>query len=503
MEARVLEKWKNLIDAAKSYWIENRPTGYSDAEFDLMEKRAIEEDEFYVRDYVFSLLSGEKVLNRDIDKITKYKVNPKSTMLDAIWQTEKELGRKLYWDFKYDGSSIAIHLDPQTGRVLRLVSCGNLSINDYGHDRTTNLYQLVPSRFRKGIRTIQCEALIDLSRFKGNPDRARQSSNGLVNSKYCEEDIFNLLTLRAYRYWADPSTSEGREIEGQDYRDVLTSFPIIYKKFGDSGDNHITFAPADVWTSEELGKMSGFTEGNSGVTTTGSFLRDGFVAYNDKGVCQRALKYSGAGSESERIKSTVRSIQWNNQSSKGKDSWSANVIIDPVKVRGCIVSKPSAGSVSKLIKNNITPGAEVSIIMANSTIPMVGDVIKPGNGNFMWPTCDCGYKLGPSDIFGSLLKCGNPKCSDRLDRMIKYLKSLKSIIDLDLNKYLVIDRFRWENTEIDLGVLLGYVEKSNLPDFYKYLDSFLNTKLQKQNLVLVYQAGYRALRELYEQNTTR
>ena len=40
--------------------------------------------------------------------------------------------------------------------------------------------------------------------------------------------------------------------------------------------------------------------------------------------------------------------------SKGKDSWSANVIVEPIVVKGSTIRKPSAGSVSKLVKNNIT-----------------------------------------------------------------------------------------------------------------------------------------------------
>lgn len=46
-----------------------------------------------------------------------------------------------------------------------------------------------------------------------------------------------------------------------------------------------------------------------------------------------------------------------------------------------------------MVKKKITPGAIVSIIMANSTIPMVGDSFTEGNGDFMWPTCSCGYNM--------------------------------------------------------------------------------------------------------------
>jgi hypothetical protein len=261
-------------------------------------------------------------------------------------------------------------------------------------------------------------------------------------------------------------------------------------------DGHITFCAGQVWTLKELMEMPlGFTETDKVKTNTGTFLADGWTLYNKEGVCQRALKFAGAGSGSEAIKTTVHSIQWNDQGPKGKDSWSANVIVDPIVIKGSTIRKPSAGSVAKLINNNITPGAEVGIILANSTIPMVGDVFKSGNGDYQWPTCNCGYKLGKNDIYGSLIKCGNVNCSERLGRMRTYLSTINSIFDLDLNKLLVIDRFRWENTAIDKTALLGFVQNNDEVGYYNYLDSFLKTNLQKRNLKLVYHTSFIALRE--------
>jgi hypothetical protein len=208
------------------------------------------------------------------------------------------------------------------------------------------------------------------------------------------------------------------------------------------------------------------------------------------------LKFSGAGESSEVIKTKVKSIQWNNQSVKGKDSWSANVIIDPVVIKGCTIKKPSAGSVSNLVKNNITPGAEVSIILANSTIPMVSKCFSGGNGVYSWPACSCGYRMSEKDVYGSLLKCGNPNCTDRYNRMKSYVDSLNNVQDeINLNKLLVIDRFKWENTDIDIKQLLHFVEIDNFEDYKNYLLSFLSTSLQKNNLILVSFPSFRVLRE--------
>ena len=503
-----LEKWKILIDACKAYYIDSLPTGISDSEYDNMEQRAAMEDGFFVRDYVFQTYTkGAKALNKYIDKIKKKKVENMS-MLQALEQKESELGEgNLFYDLKYDGSSIAVYIDPSNGVPKKIVTVGNLNLDNYGVDQTWKLMPFLPSRFPKGIVAIQCEALIDLSTFPLDPDTARQRANGLINSKKDEAqvDVNNYLTLRAYRYYIDnnsiPRDSELLDESGnlKDYREVLSSFEIVKSP----ADGRILFSPADVFTLEDLKKYPGYTETERTVTSTGEFLNDGWVIYNKQGVCCGALKYAGAGSGTEAIKTKVLGIQWNSQVEKGKDSWSANVIIDPVQIKGCTVKKPSAGSVGKLVKRNITPGAIIGVIMANSTIPMVGDVFSPGNGDYQWPTCSCGYRMSENDVYGSLLKCGNPMCTERLGRMKSYIGTLGNILrDLDLNKLLVIDRFKWEDSNISYPQLLGYIERSDEVGYYNYLLGFMKTDLQRRNLDLVWKASYTVLRETYE-NITR
>ena len=495
VDQSILEKWKVLIDACKAYYIDSTPTGLSDAEFDALEIKAAQEDGFFVRDYIFQTFAkGTRVSNSYIEKFKKYKVENK-TVLDTMIDLEKERGESYFYNLKYDGTSLALYLDPKTGKPLRIVTVGNLNLSNQGIDQTWKLINFVPRRFPKGIVAIQMEAVIDTTRMTDlDPDKARQKANGLINSKYCDAEINNLLTLRAYRYYTDDSEF-GRQISDMSYREVLRSFNTVLSPI----DGHILFSPADTWTLGELKTCPGYTETDKTQTSTGTFLNDGWVVYNNKGICQGALKFSGAGENSELIKTKVLSIQWNSQISKGKDSWSANILIEPVTIKGCIVKKPSAGSVGKLVKKNITPGAEVSVILANSTIPMIGDVFSPGNGDYQWPKCSCGYQMSESDVYGSLLKCGNPMCSERLGRMSGYLASLGDIVkQLDLNKYLVLDRFKWEDTGIDIGILLKAVEDNNKEDYYKYLENFLTTDLQKRNLNLIWEASFICLRNYYE-----
>lgn len=496
MDSKILEKWRVLIDACKAYYIDSQPTGIFDAEFDELEIRAAKEDNFFARDYVFQTYSkGTRYTNSYIDKFKKYKVEDK-LMFQAMIEFEKAYGETLLYTLKYDGTSLALYLDPLTGTPKRIVTVGNLNLSNQGIDQTWKLINFVPKKFPKGIVAIQMEAVIDINRMSDlDPEKARQKANGLINSKYCDADINNLLTLRAYRYYTDNSEA-GNNIKSLPYWEVLRSFNTVISPI----DGHILFAPADVWTLDQLKKFPGYTETYKTETSTGIFLNDGWVVYNKEGICQGALKFSGAGENSEVLKTIVKSIQWNSQISKGKDSWSANIIIDPVIIKGCTIKKPSAGSIGKLIKKNITPGAEVSIILANSTIPMVGDVYTPGNGDYQWPTCSCGYTMSESDVYGSLLKCGNTECTERLSRMKSYLYSLSDISKLDLNKFLVIDRFKWEDTNISLEILLKCVEEGRDLDYYNYLLSFLTTDLQKRNLNLVWKASYKSLIDYYNGN---
>lgn len=490
----IIEKWKNLINACKAYYIDSLPTGMTDSEYDFLENQALHEDGFSVRDYVFQeYLKGTKTKNSYIEKIKKTKVT--GSMLDYLikYVENLELGTDdVYVNLKHDGSSLAIYLDPSTGIPLRIVTVGNLNIDDYGVDQTWKLINFLPRRFPIGITAIQAEALINIQDLgEENADRARQKANGLINSKYCEDEVNQLLTIRAYRYYLDPQY--GAYLDGSDYREVLRSFGTVQ----DSVTGHIKFAPATIWTISELQNTTpGFMDTQKTDSGCGVFLNDGWVVYSKFGVCLGALKYSGAGSGTEGT-TTVRGIQWNSQVAKGKDSFSVNVLVDPINVLGCTVKKPSGGSVGKMVRNNITPGAKVSIIMANSTIPMVGEVHKPGNGDFNWPVCGCGYQTSKKDIYGSLLKCGNQECTERENRMRKYISGLSQIEDINLDRFLVIDRFKWDG-QIQLNELLKTVEKNMPSDFYDLLLKPLTTDLQKRNLELVWKSAFKILRETYE-----
>lgn len=500
VDLNILKKWEVLINAAKAYWIDSVPTGLSDAEFDMLEKQALAEG-FSARDYVFeTYLRGTRTENKYIEKIDKKKVEGMS-MLEAIKHRKEELGIDLYVTGKHDGSSIAIYINPETGIPTREVTVGNQNLptdtgsktsTGWGVDQTWKLHKFIP-RFPLGIVAVQCEALLDLQNLpeKTDPERARQQANAYINSIYMQDEVDKYLTLRAYRYYTD-DTPNGIAIRNSDYREVLKSFQTVKNEWG------IKFAPADVFTVEDLENNPGLFESSRQVLSNGEFLFDGTVLYDQHGQCLGALKFAGAGSDSDAIvTSTVKSLKFNDQSSKGKDSWSCNVIIDPVMLHGSKVTKPS-GSVGKIVKEGIGPGAVVSIVMAQEVIPTIKKCISPG-GPIDFPTCSCGYKMSASDIYGSRLKCGNIRCSTREARMTDYLQNKMGTWDnLDLNKLLVIDGFNFGSTDIDTAKLLDLVEKDLYDKFREYLMSYMNTENRKRNMDLVVLSAWTCLKNEYE-----
>ena len=256
------------------------------------------------------------------------------------------------------------------------------------------------------------------------------------------------------------------------------------------------FAPGYVMTLADLEALGPeVVEKDIWATPTGTFLVDGLVAYTADGRCVKALKYKDAG-RGEAVR--VQRIQWNNQIKKGKDSWSANAIVDPIEIRGSVITKPSMGSVKKMVTGNISPGALVTLILANSTIPAISEVLEPGNGDFGWPVCSCGYQMDQKDTFGSLLKCGNPMCTERLNRMRNYLRTCGSPDAINPDKLLIIDRTKLSEIPGLMMTLVNGIRSGIItgPDGIKAeLEKTLKTDLQRRNIALVVGPAYVALTE--------
>lgn len=488
IDPAILSKHALGITAARNYYVLNIPTGMSDHDYDVLEKAALE-DGLSLRDYVRKEIQGTRTENADyITKVEKEQVS--SDMYDALIGFISQHPEVSYIIPKYDGSSLAGYYDVNTGECMRVVTVGGSNLGGEGIDQTYKFSKFFPNLKGTGICALQCECLVSLEH--GFAESSRQKANGLVNSKYLENEVSRYVNIRCFRYFLDPS------LKPVDYKMVLDKMP---KTKNVSGD--IKFSGGFVISVDDLKRdyetiqqYRDLINHDIWVTPTGTFLVDGVVCYTKHGVCVKALKYKDAGRGET---AEVLGIKWNNQIFKGKDSWSANASITEVVVRGSKITKPSVGSVKKMITSGLSKGARVTVILANSTIPQVKDVIQPGNLDYEWPTCSCGYQMSSKDIFGALLKCGNPDCSERYERMKAYLAECQTIDDMDLNRLLIIDRFDW-NKKADKYVLypeIVKVIKRNLgADILRdLLAVYLTTDLQRKTLDLVVTPAYKALKD--------
>lgn len=513
----ILEKHKLGIEAALNYYVHGLPTGLSDSDYDSLERAAME-DGLSLRDYACQFLQGQRAQNADyIGKVEKSQVT--GVMSEALKAYQGEHPEIHHWLPKYDGSSLAVYYDPWSGRPIRVVTIGGSNLGGEGINQTEKFLRYLPDLPGTGIISLQCECLVGLHHGLG--EKSRQKANGLVNSSYqplsfqefkggrgtereytkylqdfeinnlkVQNEVDQLITLRCFRYFLDLSHPDAHTTLELGQQRVLESMPVVFNSQGD-----IKFCGAYTFQNPPE-----YIESDIWATPTGTFLIDGVVGYTWEGECVRALKYKDAG----RGEATeVLGIQWNDQTSKGKDSWSANALISPITVRGTKITKPSVGSVKKMIDSGLSKGAKVTIILANSTIPHVSKVLTPGNLDFQWPTCSCGYKLGPTDIYGSLAKCGNPECSNRETRMRKYLSGVSSWDNIDLGKLLVLDRWDWlKKTDYPkvLRDIYTIISSGQGEDALRtYLEGYLTTDLLRRNLKLVIHPAYVTLRE-YQQN---
>lgn len=479
----ILTKHARALEAARNYWVLNIPTGMPDSEFDYLESCA-RIDGLELRDYVCQEIQGTRSSNADyITKIPKIQIDGDmyTALVEFTEKYRKESGEELYWIPKYDGSSLAAYYDINTGRCIKVVTVGGSNLGGSGVDQTKKLCRYFPDLPGTGICAIQAECLVPLE--CGYGESSRQKANGLVNSKFLDDQVDSLVAIRGFRYFLDPSSP----LIDLSYPEIMSSIPRVYNMSG-----KCKFSMGFVNAIEGL--TPDFVNSDTWKTDSGTFLVDGVVAYSQSGVCIQALKYRDAG---HREVAEVLGIKWNNQITKGKDSWSANALITPVTVRGSKCTKPTVGSIKKMLSTGLSKGAKVTIILANSTIPQVSEVLEKGNLDFEWPICSCGHQMGPTDIYGALLKCGNPDCTERYHRMYSYLCTLRGYSDLNLDKLLVIDRFRWSEKANLSSVIpeVWRIVKENLgsDSLRDYLGNFMSTDLQKRNLDLVIKPAYKAL----------
>lgn len=288
---------------------------------------------------------------------------------------------------KWDGSSVVIYYT--NGNFTRVVSMRD---KDAGCDQTDKFQHFVPHTVDPCISYIRCECLVDI-RLDEN---ARGKANGLVNSKYLQEEIDEKASLLAFC----AHDLDGNMIPFNEFK-LLSS----YNKFRPNGTPIFMRSPEVQELTLEKGVAMML---NSGIDF--KFAVDGIVYYED----HFAYKYDFINSAITK----VISVNW---AETDREAWFPTVSVDPVDLDGAIIRNPSSNGVPKMIELGIGPGAVVEIIRSGLTIPKIVNTISPAEVEF--PTCPhCDYKMNANDLYGSAVKCGNRECSGKYKLRKNWIK---------------------------------------------------------------------------------
>jgi len=412
-------RWDELKAAANAFYLNK---GYSDllnddAKYDALAKQFEEETGESVKflvDWPDQLVvdnEPEEALEKDIVRDN----NLKGAVIEMFTQNglaHKYGGRPYqYANLKYDGGGIKLVYD-KNGRLQRVQSTPDEKL---GIIRTEQFWDIVPHQIpaELGIKCIRGEVLVDAGVYG---KLARNKANGLINSTVNQDEIPREAFIRWYKLtyfdgnwslqrqmkdtWNIPDIKMERERRtdyDSDHLGRFTDQVFIHAEYLDEND-----MPWDaIWTENGTGHK---------------FQVDGIVVYTDA-VGIRGKKFYFTDSAI----TTVLDVQWNQQSN---GSYAAVLKLDPVTIDEKFVKQVSSGGVRNMMGlSDNSPGAmgigaKVRVILANTTIPKIVEVLQESN-EFNWPTCKCGYKMDENDCYGSTLKCGNKDvCCDKVEKWL-------------------------------------------------------------------------------------
>lgn len=294
---------------------------------------------------------------------------------------------------KWDGSSIAIYYT--NGRLSHILS---MSDKEYGIDKTERFKSFVPHKVSDNISIIRCECLIDVRDI----DNARGKANGLVNSKYLEDEIEQLACLVAF----SGIDLNGNKIPYEELREALM-YKFILR---DNGRPYFICSKL----VEELQLLERGVAGFQDSHYDYRFAIDGVVNYEQN----TALKYDYISSAI----SEVIDVHWNETEREG---FFPVLEIDPVELEGKTITNPSTNGLNNYINQRLGLGAKVEVAFSGTTIPKVVGILEEAEPTL--PKCPyCGRQLRvPDDQYGSVLKCSNPHCEGKLNLRRGWLEGIE------------------------------------------------------------------------------
>lgn len=135
-----------------------------------------------------------------------------------------------------------------------------------------------------------------------------------------------------------------------------------------------------------------------------------------------AIKQKG-----ETAQTTVEGIAWQN----GRTGrLTPVVLVKPVSLTGCTISKVTAHHAMNVLKEGIGKGAVVEILRSGDVIPFINSIVKPAPdaSNLIPTACPCCG--APTEMQKDFLICTNENCSDRKAAQIEHFFSILGNIDL-------------------------------------------------------------------------
>lgn len=372
----------------------------SDNEFDELRKQYESEYKKSVKELVDweSELSIDNDPEKPLEKEIIYDNDLKHAMEEKIKSIKNDF---IYFNLKYDGGGIKAIYN-ESGILQRIQSTPD---EDYGIIRTEQFWNLFPHHINPewGVKSLRGEVLVDPIVYGKT---ARNKANGLINSTVNKDEITKEAFIRIYRIaFHDNKWDLDRQMK------VLSKLPTIRLlrnrcKTANSDEvelkNDLVFSSAYMFGLDEIPSTAIAEQKNGDI-----FQCDGIVMYSAlEGI--KGFKFYYTDSAITKIKD----ITWNQ---KPNGSFAAVCELDPVWLDDKYISRASSNGVANLIDMQLGVGAEVKVILANTTIPKIIEVIKPST-DFKFPKCSCGYQMSEKDIYGSTLKCGNTNvCTHKMN----------------------------------------------------------------------------------------
>lgn len=347
--------------------------------------------------------------------ITLYKYSPENNDIRQYWH---KYDNKIAMP-KYDGSSgVAYYTN---GKLSHIAS---MSDKDTGVIQTDKLRSFVPAEVSTNISFIRFELLVDVRHY----ENARGKANGLMNSKYLQDEVDQLVTLVAF-----------------DVVDIDSNH-VPYKSWNLNpikNDNRYVFIPSPTVDKIILCEERGIAYMED---YDFKFCIDGIVFSEDEEYDYSwAYKYDYLSV----AKTIIKELQWWYTDGEG---YSCTLRIDPVELDNKTIRNVSTNGVRNIIDKGLGVGAEIEVAFSGMTIPKVVGVITPVEPDL---TID-GHVYTEDDIYGGVFKNPNPEDPKRLETREGWMKDeykhrayILEYLEWFLLSFLNIARWNYESKRIN------------------------------------------------------